>query len=229
MRSQVNISGWPLMVLSLVFGFGFYQLFQIFTPSSKSFVTVKGVAEQEIKADYGVWNIYIDLFGASMPVIQAQKEQAMKEIQHFLIEQGFSEKDFTLVGININPSYDRYAFRGNLNYKIVTNKVDLIEAASQKANSLYEKNVYLNMNSWGKQYYFIDVQKIKPELVKEALRSAQKAGENFAQLSNLKLGKIKKADQGVVRILSYDRTESSESVVKIARLVSTIDYFLENP
>ena len=146
MRVSNNISSFPIFVLSFVFAFGIYQMQKIFLPNSSSYVTVKGLAEKEVEADYGIWTINIDLFGNTLQMVNLQKENNIQEITKFLKDAGFTDQDFSLTGLNISPTYgqDRYAFRGSMNFRVISVKVHLIEKADRELATLSDKNVNIN-------------------------------------------------------------------------------------
>lgn len=74
---------------------------------------------------------------------------------------------------------------------------------------------------------------IKPQLIAESTKNARVAGEQFANDSQAKLGKIKTASQGQITIAGryyYDeeaRETPKEPYIQRARVVSTIVFFLE--
>ena len=62
-------------------------------------------------------------------------------------------------------------------------------------------------------------------MIEEATKNAREVAEKFALDSNSKVGKIKTARQGLFTIT--DRDQNSPQI-KIVRVVSSIDYFLED-
>ena len=85
-------------------------------------------------------------------------------------------------------------------------------------------------------YYFPELNTIKPKLIAESTKNARISGEQFANDSQAKLGKIKTASQGQITIAGeyYYGDESGsnsevpkEPYIRKARVVSTIVFFLE--
>ena len=64
---------------------------------------------------------------------------------------------------------------------------------------------------------------IKPSMIEEATSNARAVAQKFAQDSNSKLGKIKKASQGQFEVASRDKNSDH---IKNIRIVSTIEYYL---
>jgi hypothetical protein len=81
------------------------------------------------------------------------------------------------------------------------------------------------LRSWeyNTQYFFTDLDKVKPEMIAEATADARRAAEKFAQDSGAEVGGIRRAQQGYFSI--EDRDTFSPEWKKI-RVVTSIDYFL---
>ena len=62
-------------------------------------------------------------------------------------------------------------------------------------------------------------------MIEEATKNAREAAEKFAQDSDSKLGKIKKASQGQFSISDRD---SNTPYIKSVRVVSSVDYLLDD-
>jgi len=68
-------------------------------------------------------------------------------------------------------------------------------------------------------------------MIAEATAQARRAAEQFAQDSGSRIGKIRRANQGVFVILARDRAPgiSEESQLhKTVRVVSTVEYYLKD-
>ena len=85
-------------------------------------------------------------------------------------------------------------------------------------------------------YSFPELNIIKPKLIAESTKNARISGEQFANDSEAKLGKIKTASQGQISIVGegYYGDESGENseipqepYKRKVRVVSTIVFFLE--
>ena len=73
-------------------------------------------------------------------------------------------------------------------------------------------------------YEFTKLNDIKPEMIAEATKNARTAAEQFARDSNSKVGKIKKASQGLFTI--QDAAAGLEDK-KNVRVVNTVEYLLK--
>jgi hypothetical protein len=70
---------------------------------------------------------------------------------------------------------------------------------------------------------------VKPELLAGSMKAALSSAEEFANNSGATVGGIKYASQGIISLIPANRINESEEFhkMKIARVVSTIDYFIE--
>ena len=104
--------------------------------------------------------------------------------------------------------------------------MDLVKKAIQRADALLSKGVTLVGNESGDriEFLFNALNDIKPDMIKEATANARVAAEKFAQDSKSKVGRIRKATQGVLEI--EDRDVASPEW-KVLRVVTSIDFFLE--
>ena len=66
---------------------------------------------------------------------------------------------------------------------------------------------------------------IKPAMIEEATKNAREVAEKFALDSNSKVSKIKSARQGLFSINDLDQ---NTAYIKIVRVVTTIEYQLED-
>ena len=67
-------------------------------------------------------------------------------------------------------------------------------------------------------------------MLQEATENARKAADEFAKSSNARVGKIKRANQGVFSILPREQTpgaSESQQINTTVRVVSTVEYYLD--
>ena len=75
------------------------------------------------------------------------------------------------------------------------------------------------------EYIFTRLNEVKPVMIEEATRKARAVALKFAQDSQSKLGKIKRASQGQFSISDRDK---STPHMKRVRVVSTVEYYLSD-
>lgn len=236
--------------LSLVIGLsllGFFIFKGLKTFSDKDrVVTVKGLAEMEMKAESATMNLSFSFSSDQLQNLIRQTENKKKAIVAYLKSKGYEEADVKINnpevtdrqryfetrwrnGQEVEVKIDRYTVFQSL--KIQAKGVENAEdEASQIRLGLISKDLtsdlYVN-------YTFPELNSIKPQLIAESTKNARIAGEQFAQDSHAKLGKIKTASQGQISIMGryyYDEEGGSipqEPYIQKARVVSTIVFFLE--
>jgi hypothetical protein len=86
-------------------------------------------------------------------------------------------------------------------------------------------------------YKFTSLNAIKPDMITEATRNARAAADRFAADSGSKVGSIRQANQGVFSILPADGggeggeggyNAGDSSIMKTVRVVTSVDYYLNN-
>jgi len=204
-----------------------------------SYVQVKGLAEQDVKADLALWPIKFQVTGNNLGQIQSQIETDLQTVQAFLSEAGFSEDEVQRQNIQIqdygagyggNRPQERYGVSQGV--LVRSTDVDRVESVSRRLGELVAQGVVLQQdwNAQGPTYTFTQLNDIKPDMLAEATASAREAGDQFANDAAARLGSIRNANQGVFQILPRDEvpgaTEQSQ-IFKTVRVVSTITYNLE--
>ena len=106
-----------------------------------------------------------------------------------------------------------------------------VEELSGNTGAIVKDGVIIS-DATGPSYSFTKLNEIKPEMIAEATKDARASAERFAADSNSDVGAILKANQGYFQILPlvadmYGGGESGQ-IEKIVRVVTTIDYLLED-
>ena len=106
---------------------------------------------------------------------------------------------------------------------VATNKVREGTKASLKQPELLKQGVAIDSSN--PQYEDASFQQMKPEMMAEAIKNAQKTAEQFAEASNARLGEIQTAGQGQFEI---DNRDQNTPYIKKLRVVTTITYSLKD-
>lgn len=227
-----------IVALGLACGGFFPGYYYHKTKADARSVTVKGLAEQDVTADMGIWNIQFTVSDNDLAAAQQQIEKQAREITEFLIRQQFTDTEIHIGRIETtdllaNPYRDSNSVqtaRFILTQTIVvrSNKVQQIADAMSLSNELISKGIVFSSQS--ASYFFTRLNSIKPQMLKQATENAREAALEFARNSGSKVGKIKNANQGVFSVLARDDSNAYEASVidKKVRVVSTIEYLLED-
>jgi uncharacterized protein len=243
-------SRFGFLSLSIVAGLvllGFFIFKGLKTFSDKDrVVTVKGLAEINMTATSSTISLEFSFSGDELQDLMQQTEAKKNAILEYLTGMGIDRNGIKIhhLGINDQEKYyetqwvngqqvkvkiDRYSIFQRLT--IPSNEVTKTEdLAAQMRLDLVSKELTCTVST---EYIFPDLNSIKPQLIAESTKNARIAGEQFANDSQAKLGKIKTASQGQITIAGayyYDEegsTAPKEPFLQKARVVSTIVFFLE--
>ncbi len=194
-------------------------------------VTVKGLAEREVKADKVTWGISYNEMGDNLPTLYENINSKTSIIKNFLSQNGIEDADITVNPPSVNDlesnqwSENRRNFRYIINTTLTvsTKKVDLVNKAIFKQAELLKQGVAIEGSY--PQYEYVSFQQMKPEMMEEAIKNAQKTAEQFAKASDSELGKIQSAGQGQFEIEDRD---ANTPYIKKLRVVSTVTYALDD-
>lgn len=198
-------------------------------------VTVKGLAEREVKADKVIWPIVFKELGNDLPSLYASVEEKNKIVIKMLKDKGIGDDEITTSVDVTDMKADSYSSSTNpFRYRVAsvvtvnTKKVDTVLALLKEQTSLLQKDVAVTFSNYSypsTQFEYTGLNTIKPEMIKEATQNARKAAQQFAADSESSLGKIKTANQGQFSI--EDRDQNTPYIKKV-RVVTTIQYMLED-
>lgn len=198
-------------------------------------VTVKGLAEKEVKVDKVIWPIVYKELGNDLNALYNTINKKNKVVLDLLASKGITADEITTSVDVTDMDADAYtADRSPYRYRVSsiitvnTKKVDTVLALLKEQTSLIQKGVAVTFSNYSYpsiQFEYTGLNEIKPEMIKEATKNARKAAEQFAIDSESKLGKIKTANQGQFSISDRDQ---NTPYIKNVRVVTTIQYMLED-
>lgn len=199
-------------------------------------VSVKGLAEKEMKADKVTWPLIYKEIGNDPSELYSKLATKNASVVAFLKQGGITDKE-----ISVNPPSveDRQADSyGNdvLNYRykatsvitVTSADIDKVRRLMTQQAELMKQGIPIVTEQYGDhavRYDFISLNDIKPAMVEEATKNARTTAEKFAADSGSKIGKISHASQGQFTIEDRDATTP---YIKNVRVVITMDYQLED-
>ena len=221
--------GISIVMAALILAVG---LANIITPERS--VSVRGLAEREVDADLAVWNMSFSMGENSLESMQKSILEKTEVIKKYLIKHGLKESDFTVKPAAITDnSLNAYMDQTKITYKFVaqqtilvrSGKIEAVKSAYADSLELVSAGIAVSQDYDSKvSYEFTKLNDIKPEMIAEATKNARTAAEQFAHDSNSKVGKIKKATQGLFTI--EDAAVGLEDK-KSVRVVNTVEYLLK--
>lgn len=209
------------------------------------YVTVRGLAERNVKADLAIWRLPFIEGGNDLKATFAQSQKDQHEVLDFLSQQGIPKADITLgqpsvadMAANQYGSANSRANRFIVLQQVTvrSRNVDKVAAAVQKTSQLVARGVVLGTGQGygaaGVSYLFTALNTIKPAMITQATRNARVAAERFAADSKSKVGTIRQASQGLFTITDADSTGETRGtyeaggIMKKVRVVTTVEYYL---
>lgn len=207
------------------------------------FVSVKGVAEREVKADLALWPIRFVAADDDLARAQARIAESATKVRTFLKANGIDPsgaelQEFEVTDTRANPYGGRDAATRYIISETImvrSNQPDVVFEASQKVSDLVTAGVVLSSGpggpGGGPTFLFTKLNDLKPTMIAEATAAARQAAEQFAKDSASVLGGIRQASQGLFVILPRDQApgiQEQQQRAKTVRVVSTVEYYLRD-
>lgn len=192
-------------------------------------VTVKGLAEREVPADKVTWSISTTEMGNDLPALYQRISQQAGKIKRFLVQNGLDENEITINAPSVDDleantwseNRKNYRYKIQTTVTVYTKKVEKVNEVIYKQGDLLEQGLVIE--SGYPNYELASFQELKPVMLEEAIKNAQKTADQFAEASNSDLGGILTAGQGQFEI--DDRDQNTPYIKKI-RVVTTVTYTL---
>jgi uncharacterized protein len=239
------ILGVSILLGLILLGFFIFKGLKTFSDKDRV-VTVKGLAEMNLKATSATVRLKFSFSGDILQDIINKTNNKKNEVIAYLKSTGKTDQDIKVENIMVTDREDYYEteWRNGQEVKVKIDRYTVVQVitietkdvekmkdnASMMELDLISKDLTCTIST---EYVFPELNTIKPQLIAESTKNARIAGEQFANDSKAKLGKIKTASQGQISIAgnySYDEedvAQPEEPYLQKARVVSTIVFFLE--
>ncbi|MDO5687219.1 MAG: SIMPL domain-containing protein [Neisseria sp.] len=209
-------------------------------------ITVKGLAEENHRADTAEWQVGVALQYPSYADAVAGLQRELPSVLDFLRQQGFDEQEIAVGSPNIGTHYDevyeneRYrqvanGFDAQQYVMVTTRDLDKLQKANNAILELRARSEYVRFEA--PQYLLSNLEQIKHELIAKATADAHRRAQEFAKSGDAKVTAMRSASQGAFNILSnnisnegddnYGGQYDKSTVEKRVRLVVTIRYGVE--
>lgn len=242
MKNGINVwmaamVGFGIAIAGWFVGHGFFQ-----GRVADRFVTVKGVSEREVKANVALWPLRFVSTDDDLSLAQAKIRQSHEQILFFLKNHGIDPAAAEVQRLEVTdrladpyrtgPMQSRYIIAQTL--MIRSKDPEAIAKASQAVGELVDAEVVLSSRGGpysGPTFLFTGLSELKPDMIAEATAKARRAAEQFAKDSGSRIGRIRRANQGVFVIKPRDRAPGiieGSQLYKTVRVVSTIEYYLKD-
>ena len=210
-------------------------------------VTVKGFAEQDVKADLALWQISYSITGGNLASLYNQSSASEKTITSFLVQKGFKADEVKSGPLEVNDLManqyrsntitpdQRYIIKKTITVR--STNVALVDATTNTLNDLTQQGIVLTSNS--ADFQFTKLNDIKAPMLRAATQNARDAAQQFANDAGSRVGSIQSANQGFFSVGSRDSAAAQTSgeggytppqastIDKKVRVVVTLTYYLE--
>ncbi len=216
---------------------------------TERYVTVKGFAEREVKADLAVWPIHLEAAGNAVAEVSQTLETTRAKVLAFLKDKGFPSEEIASQDLRVSDRQAReygesrspLRYIGAATIVVRSKDVDRVQQVSRLTGDLVRAGVVLGTQggSQGPQFLYTQLSAIKPSMITDATKNARAAADQFASDSGSAVGSIRRASQGLFSISDRDRAASGDAEGgggyyarasdpnKLVRVVVTVDYLLE--
>lgn len=193
-------------------------------------VTVKGLAEREVDADKVVWTLTLEESADELNPMFTRLNQQVDVIKNFLKEKGIEGKgvvSVTTFSVNDNLSNvwgdekPRFHYTVRRSVVVSSNDTHFISDLRSQTDELIDRGIIVESDN--AEYEYTQFQKLKPEMMAEAIANAETTAKQFAENSHSKINKIVEAGQG-----EFSIDDADIPYKKKVRVVSTITYSLKD-
>ncbi|MBQ7080327.1 MAG: SIMPL domain-containing protein [Fibrobacter sp.] len=225
-----------LVLAVAILGLGaFLYCAMMHTKDRDRVVSVRGLSEREVKADFVIWPIVYKEVGNDLSAIYDAVQAKNATLGKFLRGNGVADSEISwsapeiedVQGERYGDNRRPFRYIATVVTTVASKNVDRVREIMGKQGDLLKQGIAFSGDDYRyrKIYSFNALNEIKPAMIDEANKNARAAGEKFAADSDSKLGKIKTASQGQFSI--SDRDENTP-YIKNVRVVTSVQYFLED-
>lgn len=242
-----------IIAIAIVIGLGLNGIFigraiQRFKKEDR-FISVKGFSEREVKANLAVWTIKTRVTTNDITEGSKKIEADKQKIVNFLLQKGIKQTEIFQQDLKVVDKMAREYGNsdiGSFRYiienamQVRSENVDTIQNVKRMTDELLKVGVVIsNIEDYrpSVQYLFTKLNEIKPAMLLEATQNAKQAALEFTKESNVSLGPLKKANQGLFTIVDRDDFIAGQSeggyggnvndIFKKVRVVVNFEYSID--
>lgn len=234
MKKEQIISAAIIALGIIIMGFCLKAGMDNFTSRDRK-VTVKGLAEQEVKADKVTWPIVSKELGDNLPELYSRIAAKQQTIKSFLLANGIQASEISvnapkvldLTAEQYSQQNQPYRYNVTLVITVTSRNVDKVRSIIARQGELLKQGVAIVADEYQNPvvYEYVSFKKMKPKMMTEAIENAQQTAKQFADNSHSTISKILSADQGQ---FSIDDRDANTPYIKRVRVVTTVTYALKD-
>src|SRR5258705_6183301 len=159
--------------------------------SGRQTISVKGLAEKQVRADQAEWTVSVSVKGATFPETLGRMRKEMLELRKSLEAQGLSGTALVETSESIAPNMEQEetpsghwrtvqkGFNGSHGFVVTVNDLDLV-AKARKAAVQFKADGH-SIEYADPQYLVSSLEQVKMSLIGAAPRDARARAEEFAK------------------------------------------------
>lgn len=208
---------------------------------ARQIIKVRGYAEIPVESDLAIWHITVKAKDRNMakayPILAAHR----KKVIAFLKENGVKPEAIKIISVQVRENKKRTengyetseiaAFQLSQDITVKSKDVHNISKISTAISDLLGEGVALKAEM--PSYYYTRVNELKSTLLVEATKDARLRAKTLAEGSDVNLGPLRAARQGIFSVRSADASSIAEkaaddvaSIPKKITAVVTVDYVM---
>jgi len=195
------------------------------------FITVKGSARKNVRADLTVWRGVFTTQAATLLDAQKNLKQDAGKVQQFVTAHGLTNASFTPISIeevkgsltdsNGLTQPQVLGYRLTQAVRVESENVDLMAQLDRESVALVEQGVLFAAKA--PEFLYTKIGEAKVEMLAEATRDARTRAEQIAGQGERSIARLHTADMGVIQIVPiYSGQTSWEGMNDTSSLDKTI-------
>ena len=179
-------------------------------------ITVTGSAKQRIASDYAVWTSSLTARNIEPGPAEVQLRRWTPRVRAFFTSHGIAADELTVQPIStVTPgevSEDTgetsNEYRLTRTFVVRSKRVSAVAAVAEASSALLANGIPLAAQP--PEYSYTALPKLRPELIRAAIRDAQHRARVLVDATNTHLGKVRGVDVGVFQVTAPNSTEVSD-------------------
>jgi len=199
----MKINGWGFVLGTLVLGVALMLGMWNFR-SPPSTLEVRGLAERIIPSNLAVYRFSFYVSENTFAGAKKKDQDSKAKVMAWLKKNGIEDKEFnvkSIVGVARDHNSEDTTFTVKNTVIVSSTDVQKIKKLEEQSYTLIEQDVMLGTGAeygdqGGLQYELRNLDELRPGMLEDANKSAERMAKKFAADLNVKLGPVQRIDQG---------------------------------
>ena len=209
---------------------------------SHQIIKVRGYAETPVQSDLAKWNITVRASNTEIAGAYNRLAGYRAKVLAFLTSNGLKEADAHIGAVSVSELKKRTEsgqFTNEIETYLLSQTIEInssdvgtVAQAATKISDLLGEGVELHAHA--PMYYYTRVNELKSSLLVNATKDARERAKTLAKGSEVRLGPLRAARQGVFSVraadsagISESSSEDTTSIAKTVTAIVTVDYAMK--